>query len=716
MSWRRPSLAAQVLIGFVLGIGMGLFFGEDVQPLSVVGQAFGRLLQMSVMPYMLVSVLTAIGHLEIHEARRLVARAGLLLLSLWALGLGMVAILPLAFPRWETGSFFSTTMIGERTPADLLHIYIPANPFQALAEGTVPGVVLFALAFGVALMGVAGRGSWLDDLQVIQRALTRITSFIARLAPIGVFSLAASAAGTMTIDQFEQVQVYVVIQSLMAGFMALVVLPALVATLTPLRYMDVLRESRDALVTAFATGNVLVVLPLLAERAKRLLRRDDVIRQDDVSMVDVFVPLSFNFPNLGKLMALGFLPFAGWFLGTPLGFDQMLTLLGSGFLALFGEPSFAIPFLLDRLQLPSDLLQLFLAVDVITGRMAMLVAASYTITLALIGSCSMAGLLRFRPMALVHLGVLTGGIGLGLLGGTRLFFTYVLPQKGQTYERLADRNLITPQAELAMTPAPPAQPGRDRLTVIRGRNILNVGYVDGGLPYAFRNTHGQMVGLDVAMAHLLARDLHVKLALVSLQADDVARALADGQVDIVMSGLQLTTTGASVLAISKPIMEETAAFVVLDHRRSTFSDLRQLDQGRNLVIAMVGQPPFLDLMRDKLPLARFEKLPSPRPFFTQGQPKYDALLLTAETGAAWTLIYPAYSVTIPSLKAPIKVPLIYALPQDQDAWRHYVNAFVVLRQADNTIEQLKSYWIMGQHPDGTARRWSVWRDVLHQAP
>ena len=40
-----------------LGIVVGLFFGELVKPLEVIGQIFIGLLQMTVLPYILVSLI-----------------------------------------------------------------------------------------------------------------------------------------------------------------------------------------------------------------------------------------------------------------------------------------------------------------------------------------------------------------------------------------------------------------------------------------------------------------------------------------------------------------------------------------------------------------------------------------------------------------------------------------------------------------------------------
>lgn len=60
---RRPrlGLSSQVIIGLVLGILAGLFFGEPVAVVQPLGAIFIGLLQMTVIPYIVVSLIAAIG-------------------------------------------------------------------------------------------------------------------------------------------------------------------------------------------------------------------------------------------------------------------------------------------------------------------------------------------------------------------------------------------------------------------------------------------------------------------------------------------------------------------------------------------------------------------------------------------------------------------------------------------------------------------------------
>ena len=49
------------------------------------------------------------------------------------------------------------------------------------------------------------------------------------------------------------------------------VLPGLVAALTPIGYFDLVRSTRDSLLTAFVAGDLFIVLPSLTDSCKELL-------------------------------------------------------------------------------------------------------------------------------------------------------------------------------------------------------------------------------------------------------------------------------------------------------------------------------------------------------------------------------------------------------------------------------------------------------------
>src|SRR5512145_3355773 len=131
----------KILIGLSLGIAVGLFLGERAGIFAFAANAYIRLLQMTVLPYLMVSVIAGIGSMNVVQARRLFLRVGTLTLVLWALALAVVFLIPLTFPRVDTASFFSTSLVEQREPLDFITLYIPTNAFNSLANNVVPAVV-----------------------------------------------------------------------------------------------------------------------------------------------------------------------------------------------------------------------------------------------------------------------------------------------------------------------------------------------------------------------------------------------------------------------------------------------------------------------------------------------------------------------------------------------------------------------------------------------
>ena len=104
---------------------------------------------------------------------------------------------------------------------------------------------------------------------------------------------ALKEAGTMTIEEFGRLQVYLVSFNIAAIFLTFWVLPMLVAPMTPFKYRDIVGLTRDAPVTAFTTGNLFVVLTVLTDNCKKIFENYDLKREKTDTYIDVLIPNSF---------------------------------------------------------------------------------------------------------------------------------------------------------------------------------------------------------------------------------------------------------------------------------------------------------------------------------------------------------------------------------------------------------------------------------------
>lgn len=268
---------------------------------------------------------------------------------------------PLGFPDWNSATFFSTALLEETQSVDLIELFIPSNPFESVLQTVLPGIVVFSIIFGVALIGIDEKQILLDILSSLSKALMRIIQFMAKLTPVGVFAIVGSAVGTLPLDIFSRLGVYIALHGSLCLVLALFVLPTMVAVLTPLSYKEIVLTYRTPLMTAFATGSLLIVLPLIIERSKELLQRldssTDNTRKTTASL-SALMSVFIVFPGIGKLSALAFVPFAAWHNDLSLSLSQYLILSVTGIASFFGNVSTAIGFLLGLFNIPLDMLHL----------------------------------------------------------------------------------------------------------------------------------------------------------------------------------------------------------------------------------------------------------------------------------------------------------------------------------------------------------------------
>ncbi len=710
------TLTARIFAGLAAGVFTGLLFGELAADLKIIGDLFIALLQITVLPYILVSLVAGFGRMQAQSARQLAARGALVLLVIWCLALCLVFAASLAFPDLEAAGFFGARIDTPPEQPDLLELYVPANIFYSLSNNLVPAVVLFSILVGVALISVADKSGVLAILDGLAEALTAINRLMVSLTPFGIFAIAAAAAGTMTIEELAQVQVYLVTYIALALFITFWVFPGLVSALSGISFREVLMTFQDTLVTAFATGSQFVVLPQIAENCKTLLRRRGLDSEQAESSIDIIVPVSFNFPSLGKLLVLLFVLFAAWFSDTDLSASQQVSLAFNGLFSLFGSLNVAVPFMLDLLRIPSDLFQLFLVTGIVVGRFGAMLAALHIIVLSVLGTLALTRALRVVPVVLLRYLVITS-LGMVLLVvALRAYFAVFVPEPTPREEVLAQMHLLEPRVPARMLGQPelPAlAPLRNqRLAHILDSGRLSVGFRPANLPCSYIDPRGELVGFDVEMAHMLAEDLGVELEFAPFNFPELPEALSVGALDIAMSCIASLPDRMTQVAFSRSYLDLNLAFIVPDHQRALFSDLGALRAREDLAISLVSSHYFAPRLRKLLPNARIEMLEAAEDFFTRGQGyELSALVLSAEEGAAYSYRYPSYTVVTSAVG--IQIPAGYAMAAGEREMTEFVSAWIDLKRKDRTLEQLYDYWILGGVTRPAAARWSVLKDVLH---
>lgn len=715
----RLSLSTSILIGMTLGILTGIFFGELVGFLDTIGNAFIRLLQMTILPYILASLILGIGGLTYEKARLLAVKAGGLLLVTWVIAFAFILLMPLGFPEWESASFFSSSLVEFPPPPNFLELYIPANPFHSLAENLIPAVVIFAIALGVALIGIREKEPFLVDLRIVCQALMKVAGMVVRLTPIGVFAISASAAGTMSVSELSKLQVYLIIFNAGCLILTFWVLPRLVAAITPFKYKDVIQVSRDALVTAFTTGNLFVVLPVLTEGGKKLFADNGMRQENTDAYVDVIIPVSFNFPNIGKLIMLFFILFAGWFSGNQMPLGDYPQFIFSGLMSFFGGVDVALPFMLDLLRIPSDMYQFYVVTGIVNGRTATLLAAMNLLAFTLLVVSALTGYLKIDWRRIGLLVATSAALLIGSMLFARFYFETAVSNAYNKDEVISSMQLMEAKAKSLvydLVPDLPADPDPKApvLERIGARGEMRIGFAPHLMPFSYVNLDAQLVGLDVEMMYELAKDLGVKPVFIPMDADSYAEMLTAGTVDVT-TGIPITVSTLRKVTFSAPYMDVNVGLLVRDHDRDRFADIETMRSTEGLTFGVMANKEldyFFNKMVEGFPDANIVRIESVEEFFDDDTGFYDAVLMAAERGSALSLVNPSYSAVVPRPRS-ISVPLGYAVAKGQREFADFISRWIDIKQKEHTFQRFYDYWILGQQAAANVEpRWSVIRNVL----
>ncbi|WP_031435417.1 cation:dicarboxylate symporter family transporter [Methylomarinum vadi] len=710
-----------IVLSLLLGIGVGLFFGEDAANLQILGDIYIGLLQMTVLPYILFALIANIGLLNYFEARLLAKHGLLILIILWSIGILSVWAFSLALPHTETGSFFSTLLTKAPAKLEFIDLFIPANPFLSLSQNAVPAVVLFSMLFGIACIGYTERKSLLQHCDQAAKVLLRVNSFVVKLTPLGVFGIAASAAGTLTLEEFFRVQAYVLMLLLAVLLVTLVVLPSLIMSCTPFSYRQIFRASRDALLTVFVVGSIFVVIPMLTQGVCHLLRQKTMPSGEHARIPDMILPLAYPFPDMGRLLSLVFIVFAAWFYGSPLTFFEYPEMLSIGLFLSFGKLITAIPFLLNLFRIPDDIFNLFLTVGVICRRFADVAGAMHLLTFTILTTAIMTGIFKIRWRKLIWsiiVILLSFVLSISLLKYYLVYSGIGQPSSNQQIEsmQLQPSNVNVKVFNYSFPNPVPLGDGQTILDRILQRKLIRIGFIEDDLPFSYFNKSNQLVGFDVELMYQLADDLDIGIEFIPYEREYLLQDMEEDRFDIAISSL---TANPHLLAsrqflYSSSYLDTHFAFVVPDHLRTVFSDADSVRELKNFRVGIRNGSVFVDHIKYHFPNLQVDELDSEADFFAVESFRQEALVTSAEGGSAWTLLYPGYHVVDP-LPGKAGAPLVIAISGLDLQLEKYLNTWIMLKRQSGDIQQLFEYWIQGKTTNAHKPRWSIWHDVLKKS-
>ena len=335
------SLWGQVLAAVAIAIVLGYVWPDTGVAMRPLGDAFIRLITMIITLVIFCTVVTGIAGMgEMRKVGRVGGKALLYfeVVSTFALVIGMLVgnIVP-------TGTGFNAdpatldagavaSYAGQakaQTVTDFLLQIIPTTVIDAFARGSILGVVLVSLLFGVALSSMGTRAKPLvETIDTLTQAVFGVVNILMRLAPVGAFGAMAFTVGRYGLGSLGPLAKLILTFWATCAFFVVVVLGA-IAWATGFSILKFLKYLREEIVLVLSLSSSEPVLPSLMRKMERL--------GCSKGLVGLVTPTGYTFNTDGSClyMAMAAL-FVAQATNTPLTLTQQLTIFGVAILTHHG--------------------------------------------------------------------------------------------------------------------------------------------------------------------------------------------------------------------------------------------------------------------------------------------------------------------------------------------------------------------------------------------
>ena len=376
-AWKRyldASLIFKITIALILGIAVGLIFGEQAAVLAPFGDLLLNLLTFLIIPLILFTMMVGINQSSIGDLGRMGGKVfiyytlssafaiivGLAVASLFQPGTGMQLQGNETFDVPENPGVISV----------LLNI-VPSNIFTAFTELNLLGIIFTAFAFGIALSYMRHSSEFEslgDHLYKTVNALNEMTLLVLKAVlqyvPIGIFAIMAETVGNQGFNTLLSLGEMVLV--LYVALIVQILLYTLVLMLFQVKPGQFFKQARTPMLTAFVTQSSSGTLPLTLTAAKNLGLSK--------SLYGFSLPLgsTINMDGAAIRIAVSAV-FAANLVGDPLSLSEMLMVVLVGTLASIGTagvPGAGIVMIATvfvQLGLPMEAVALLTAIDALVG-------------------------------------------------------------------------------------------------------------------------------------------------------------------------------------------------------------------------------------------------------------------------------------------------------------------------------------------------------------
>lgn len=378
---REMSMTAKVLMGLVLGVIVGVLVYQlpdgDLKNnllidgvFQLLGQVFLRSIMMLVVPLVFVSLVNGVSSMgDIGK----VGRIGVKTVSFYLVTTAFAIILSLAL-----GSFLKPGIgvnleaikvieptIGEKMPlVNVLFEMVPSNPIQAMAEGNMLQIIIFAILVGVGISTLGEKGHFLSELFLnLNDLMMKLVEIVMSIAPFGVFGLIARTMSTSGIDLIIPLAKFVGSVYLGLIIQMVVVYGLLLKVFTNFSITKFYKKYLPAMSIAFSTASSAATVPISMD-----ILENEMGVSKDISAFTIPLGATINMDGTAIMQGVSAF-FVAQIYGIEMTFPMMLTIVLTATLASIGTAgvpgagTIMLSMVLQSVGLPLEGVGLIMGID-----------------------------------------------------------------------------------------------------------------------------------------------------------------------------------------------------------------------------------------------------------------------------------------------------------------------------------------------------------------
>ncbi len=378
---KKIKLHTKIFIGLILGVVVGLVFGEKAMIIEPVGTIFLRIITMIVVPLVLVSLM--LGTASLGDIRKL-GRIGIktivyfMITTMIAISIGLFLanvvkpgtglneeVKAELYKSYESKAQVSIQRMEEKPSLkEILINIVPTNPVKALIDGNMLQVIFLGLLFGLILTLIKKSKSemLIKFLDGVNDAIIQVVHIAMKLAPYGVLALIAAVIGQYGVNILVTLLKYslvvvggLVIYTFSVNSLSL----SLLGRMNPLLYFKAVKE---AMIIAFSTSSSNAALPVSLECVEHI----GVSREYSSFIIPLGATINMDGTALYQGVAAVFI---AQIYGIPLALTDQITIVLMATLASVGAAGvpaagiITLAMVLTQMGIPLEGIALILGVD-----------------------------------------------------------------------------------------------------------------------------------------------------------------------------------------------------------------------------------------------------------------------------------------------------------------------------------------------------------------